>query len=478
MRQFGGLPECRHLDYYATGNRRRYRTPANSIRSRRLSIPGAAHPVRNATGTAEGAASICGARGPLAGYRVLEMGSTVAGPFCGRLLADFGAEVIKIESAEGDPVRTMGKRFAGKSLYASSIFRNKSLISVDLHKPEGRDVVRELVAQCDAMVENFRPGTLERWGLGYAQLSAINPKLVMVRISGFGQTGPYSQRAGYGVISEAVSGMRHITGDPDRPPARAAVSLTDYITGLYAAFGAVVALLACEKTGQGQYIDAALYECAFSFMEPWIPAYEKLGHVASRTGSRLPESTPNNLYPTAGGGFIHITAMGDAVFRRLAIAIDRPELAADARFATAIARSENHEAIDELIAEWTLNLELDDLERILERHNVPATRIFTMADIFRDPHYKQRQAIVAAPDDDLGSVAMAAVVPRLSATPGRVVHAGHRLGQDTRQVLSTLLHYSDERLAALRSAGVIVCDSTEADGAQDTSHAPTATSGA
>jgi len=399
-----------------------------------------------------------GAVGPLAGYRVLELGSTVAGPFCGRLLADFGAEVIKVEPAEGDPVRTMGKQFAGKSLYASSIFRNKSLICVDLRKPEGRDIVRQLASQCDAVIENFRPGTLEKWGLGYEDLRAINPKLVMVRISGFGQNGPYSQRAGYGVISEAVSGLRHITGDPDRPPARIAVSMTDYLTGLYAAFGTVMALLAREKAGAGQYIDAALYECAFSFMEPWIPAYEKLGHVATRTGSRLPDSTPNNLYPTADGGFIHITAMGDAVFRRLATAMGAPEITADPLFQSAIARSRNHEAIDARIAEWTATLELADLERVLETHNVPATRIFTMADIFRDPHYRERNSIVAAPDDDLGTVAMAAVVPRLSATPGAVKHAGHRIGQDTREVLSRLLHYSDAQLRAFEDAGVIVCE--------------------
>lgn len=399
-----------------------------------------------------------GARGPLAGYRVLEMGSTVAGPFCGRLLADFGAEVIKIEAPGGDPVRTMGKRFAGKSLYASSIFRNKRVVALDLRKPDGQQIARELVAKCDAVIENFRPGALEKWGLGYETLRAINPSLVMVRISGFGQTGPYSDRTGYGIISEAVSGLRHVTGDPDRPPARAAVSMTDYITGLYSAFGAVMALLAREKTGQGQYIDSALYECAFSFMEPWIPAYEKLGHVATRTGARLPESTPNNLYPTAGGGFIHITAMGDAVFRRLATAMGHPELTSDSRFATAVARSENHEALDALIAQWTLTLELPDVERALEEHNVPAARIFTMADIFRDPHYRARGAIVAAPDEDLGSVAMAAVVPRLSATPGRVVHSGHRIGQDTRQVLTGLLHYSDARVDALQAAGVVECD--------------------
>ena len=394
---------------------------------------------------------------PLAGYRVLELGSTVAGPFCGRLLADFGAEVIKVEAPEGDPVRTMGKQYRGKSLYAASIFRNKSLIAVDLRKDEGRDVVRDLASRCDAIIENFRPGGLEKWGLGYETLSKANPKLVMVRISGFGQSGPYSQRAGYGVIGEAVSGLRHITGDPDRPPARVAVSMTDYITGLYAAFGAVMALLACKKTGRGQCIDAALYECAFSFMEPWIPAYEKLRHVATRTGSRLPESTPNNLYPTADGDNIHVTAMSDAIFRRLAQAMDEPALASDPRFATAIARSRNHEALDEAIANWTSSLPLETVERALERHDVPATRIFTMADIFGDPHYRARGSIVEAPDDDLGSVAMAAVVPRLTATPGGVRHAGHRVGQDTRRILASVLDYPQTRIDALEAHGAIAC---------------------
>ena len=392
---------------------------------------------------------------PLAGYRVLEMGSTVAGPFCGRLLADFGAEVIKIETPEGDPVRTMGKRFHGKSLYAASIFRNKSLISIDLRTEEGQRLVGELAAKCDVVVENFRPGGLEKWGLGYADLSARNPGLVMARISGFGQDGPYSQRAGYGVIGEAVSGLRHLTGDPDRPPARVAVSMTDYITGLYTAFGVALALLARTRTGRGQVIDAALYECAFSFMEPWIPAFEKLGHVANRCGSRLPESTPNNLYATGDGEFIHITAMGDTVFRRLVEVMAQPELITDARFATATARSTHHEALDDLIARWTGRHTLADLERQLAAVGVPATRIFTIADIFGDPHYRARGSIAAAPDDDLGTVAMANVVPRLSATPGAVRHAGHRVGQDTRQVLRDLLGLADAQIEALAQRGVI-----------------------
>ena len=396
--------------------------------------------------------------GPLAGYRVLEMGSTVAGPFCGRLLADFGAEVIKVEPAEGDAVRTMGKRFHGKSLYAASIFRNKSLVSLDLRKPEGQALARAIAAKCDVVVENFRPGGLERWGLGYADLSRDNPGLVMVRISGFGQTGPYSDRAGYGVIGEAVSGLRHITGDPDRPPSRVAVSITDYITGLYGAFGVVMALLSRTKTGRGQYIDSELYECAFSFMEPHIPAFEKLGLVANRAGSRLPDSTPNNLYVSRDGQFIHITAMGDAVFKRLVGCMGAPGLATDARFANAVERSKNHEDIDDLIGRWTAKHDLAELESSLHEAGVPATRIFTMADIFGDPHYAARGAIARPPDDDLGEVAMAAPVPRLSSTPGAIRHAGRRVGQDTRRVLTELLGLPAQEIERLEREAVIACD--------------------
>src|SRR3989304_3814189 len=292
--------------------------------------------------------------GPLAGYRVLELGSTVAGPFCGRLFADFGAEVIKVEGADGDPVRSMGKRYRDKSLWAASIFRNKALISVDLRKPQGQDLVRKIAAKCDFLIENFRPGALEAWGLGYDELARINPGLIMIRISGYGQTGPYRERPGYGVICEAVSGLRHMTGDPDRPPGRIATSTTDYITALYAAFGAMLALEARHKTGTGQIIDAALYEGAFSFMEPHVPAFEKLGTVAMRAGSRLPGSAPNNLYPTRDNQYIHITAVSDAVFRRIADVIGAPALADDARFRTALARVENEDEIAASITPVTL----------------------------------------------------------------------------------------------------------------------------
>lgn len=394
-------------------------------------------------------------QGPLAGYRVLEIGSTVAGPFCGRMLADFGAEVIKIEPAEGDPVRTMGKQVDGHSLYAASIFRNKRLVSIDLRREEGRALIRDLAVHCDVMVENFKPGTLEKWGLGWEELSKINPRLVMVRISGFGQTGPYSQRPGYGVVCEAVSGLRHLTGDPDRAPSRVGVSMTDYIAGLHGAYGAVMALMSREKTGRGQVIDAALYESAFNFMEVWVGAYQKTGFVPNRTGARLIGSTPNNLYPTADGSYIHITAMADSLFRRLVGAMGRPELAQDPRFAAHIARNENHEALDALIGEWTVQHPLASLEAILEKVSVPATRIFTVADIFADPHYKARQSIIEAPDQHLGSVAMPAVVPRLSETPGAVRHAGRDVGQDSRAVLREVLGMADERIDALTREGIV-----------------------
>jgi crotonobetainyl-CoA:carnitine CoA-transferase CaiB-like acyl-CoA transferase len=387
----------------------------------------------------------------------LEVGSTVAGPFCGRMLADFGAEVIKIEPPEGDPVRTMGAHSDGHSLYAASILRNKKLICVDLHRPEGQDLVRDLARKCDVVVENFKPGTLESWGLGWADLSRADPRLVMVRISGFGQDGPYAKRPGYGVICEAVSGLRHLTGDPDRAPSRVGVSMTDYIAGLHGAFGAVMALMAREHTGQGQLVDTALYEAAFNFMEPWVPAYDKLGFVAGRTGSRLEGSTPNNLYPTGDGSFIHITAMANNLFRRLATAMGQPELADDPRFAEAAGRNRNHAELDGIIGWWTQAHSLDHLEAVLRDAVVPATRIFTIADIFRDPHYRARKAIIDVPDQHLGSVAMAAVVPRLSATPGDVRHSGHDIGQDTREVFAGILGFDDARIGALAQDGVIVC---------------------
>jgi crotonobetainyl-CoA:carnitine CoA-transferase CaiB-like acyl-CoA transferase len=352
-------------------------------------------------------------------------------------------------------VRTMGKSVDGHSLYAASIFRNKRLVSIDLRREEGRALIKELAAKVDVLVENFKPGTLEKWGLGWDELSKINPGLVMVRISGFGQDGPYSERPGYGVVCEAVSGLRHLTGDPDRAPSRVGVSMTDYIAGLHGAYGAVMALMARAKTGRGQVIDAALYESAFNFMEVWIGAYQKTGFVPDRTGSRLIGSTPNNLYPTSDGSYIHITAMADSLFRRLCGAMGQPALADDPRFTLHAARNENHEVLDDIISDWTQQHTLADLEARMEAVSVPATRIFTVADIFADPHYKARQSIVEAPDQHLGTVAMPAVVPRLSDTPGAIRHAGRDIGQDSRAVLREVLGLEDARIDALTKEGIV-----------------------
>lgn len=397
------------------------------------------------------------AHGPLAGYRVLELGSTVAGPFCGRLFADFGAEVIKVEPLEGDGIRAAGRHHRGKSLYAASILRNKNLVALDLRTPEGQAITRKLAAKCDVVIENFRPGGLEKWGLGYADLAAIRPDIVMVRISGFGQTGPYSKRPGYGVIAEAASGLRHLTGDPDRPPARVSIALTDYITGLYAALGAVMALNHRERTGHGQCIDAALAECAFSLLEPHVPAFDKLGIVANRTGSGLAGSAPNNLYRTKDGSYIHIQAAQNPVFKRFAQAIGRPELLEDKRFVTALARGKHPDDIDAIVMAWTESNTIADIERILAEADVPAARINTVADIFADPQFKTRDMIVETPDDELGTVKLTGCVPKLSLTPGRIKRSGGGVGRDTRDVLARLAGLTQEEIAQLARDKVILC---------------------
>ena len=398
------------------------------------------------------------AQGPLAGYRVLELGSTVAGPFCGRLFADFGAEVIKIEPLEGDAIRGAGRHYQGKSLYAASILRNKQLVALDLRTARGQGIARKLAAKCDIVIENFRPGGLEKWGLGYADLAAVRPDIIMVRISGFGQTGPYSQRPGYGVIAEAASGLRHLTGDPDRPPARVAIALTDYITGLYAAFGAMMALNYRERTGCGQYVDAALAECAFSLLEPHVPAFDKLGIVANRTGSGLAGSAPNNLYPTQDATYIHIQAAQNPVFKRFAHAIGMPQLLADARFADALARGKHAADIDAVVTAWTGSHQAADVERILAAAEVPAARINTVADIFQDAQFRVRDMVVETPDDELGTVKLAGCVPKMSLTPGGISRSGGSIGRDTRRVLGELAGVAPDELEQLARDRVILCD--------------------
>ncbi|GAA5235474.1 CoA transferase [Verticiella sediminum] len=397
-----------------------------------------------------------GGTGPLAGYRVLELCSTIAGPACTRLLADFGAEVIKIEPPEGDPVRNMGSHDGDVSLYGLTILRNKRLVSIDLRTDEGRALVRELAAGCDVVVENFRPGTLERMGLDYGQLAARNPGLVMVRISGYGQTGPYATRPGYGVTCEAVGGVRHMTGDPDRPPARVALAVTDEHTAVYAAFGAMMALLHRERTGQGQVVDAALYEAAFSMMEPHVPAFARLGKVPGRVGPNLPSTAPNSLYPTSDGEYVLIAANNDAIFQRLAAAMGDAGLAQDPRYATQRARAARVAELNARVGDWTRTRTAAEIETQLLDAGVPVARIYTIADIFADPHYRARDMLLSLPHETLGDVTVAGVVPKLSATPGGVRHLGGAVGADTRAVLREMLRLTEDELDRLQDQGVIV----------------------
>lgn len=393
--------------------------------------------------------------GPLSGLKVIELGSTVAGPFCARLMADFGADVVKVEQAEGDAVRSMGRQREGRSLYAASILRGKRLASINLRTDEGRALVRRLCQSADIVIENFKPGALERWGLGYEQLSEHNPGLVLVRISGFGQDGPYSDRGGYGVVCEAVSGLRELTGEPDQPSTRMATSLTDYIAGVYGAFGAMMAINERHRTGRGQVVDTALYEGAYSFMEPHIPAFQQLGVVARRAGARLPGNTPNSLYVTRDGKDLVMAAASDAVFRKLAGAMDEPQLADDPRFATALARVENADACEAAVAQWVAGNDLATVVGRLREAGVPAAPVNTVADIFADPHFAARDMLVPVPDPQLGEVTVTGIVPKLSRTPGAVRWAGRAVGEDTQDVLAEDLGLSEAQIEALEREEVV-----------------------
>lgn len=397
------------------------------------------------------------ATGPLAGIKVIEICSTIAGPACARLLADFGADVIKIEPPDGDPVRQMGQHVGDVSLYAASILRNKRSIALDLKTGQGRTIAAALIDHADILVENNRPGVMERLGLDYEAISARNPGIVMVRISGYGQTGPYSERPGYGAICEAVGGVRHMTGDPDRPPARVALATTDYLSSVYAAFGALAAIHARASTGRGQVVDVALYETAFTQMEPVVPAFEKLGSIPKREGPNLPSMAPNSLYPTRDGGWVLIAANSNPTWKRLVGLMEQPELLADPRFATIQQRGrpENMAAIDAIVAQWTRKFDAEPLEALLRRGEVPASRVYTIADIYADPHFKAREMLQTVPHPVLGHTTQAGVVPRLSSTPGRIHRTGPDLGADGQEVLEHELGLDASQIDALVSAGAV-----------------------
>ncbi len=394
---------------------------------------------------------------PLADLRVLELGQLLAGPFCGQLLGDFGADVVKLEDpGRGDPMRQWGREKPhGQSLWWPVVARNKRSVTCNLRTEEGQDLVRRLVAHSDVLLENFRPGTLERWGLSPEELWEVNPRLVVTRVTGFGQTGPYAPRPGYGSIGEAMGGLRYVIGDPDRPPARAGISIGDALAATFAALGTLVALRHRERTGRGQVVDSAIYEAVLAMMESLIPEYAVAGYQRERTGSILPNVAPSNAYPTADGRMVLIAANQDTVFARLAEVMGRPALAEDERYATHGARGRHQEELDGLIATWTATIDADELLERLHDGAVPAGRVFRAADLLSDPHVAAREAIVRVAHPEFDEVPMQNVVPRLSATPGAVRSVGPELGEHTADVLTGLLDLSHDDVARLREAGVV-----------------------
>jgi crotonobetainyl-CoA:carnitine CoA-transferase CaiB-like acyl-CoA transferase len=400
--------------------------------------------------------------GPLRGHRVVELCSTIAGPVCARLLADFGADVVKIEAPEGDPGRNFGAQIDGVSLYGTSMYRNKQCIVLDLKNSEGRDIALKLLDKADVLVENFRPGVLDRLGLGEEVLRGRNPRLVIVRISGYGQTGPYSELPGYGAICEAVAGVRHLTGDPDRPPARCALPTTDYLTAVYAAFGTLMALYERTMSGKGQSIDVALYETAFSQMEEAVTSYPRTGIVPTRQGPRLMNTAPNSLYPTSDDHYVLIGANNDPIYRRLAAVMGHPEWGTDPRYATQRARGERVDEVDGLVSDWTSTHTAAEVERMLIEAGVPVSRVNTIADIFEDQHYRAREMLLRIPHPRLGELTVPGIVPKMSRTPGAVVKAGSTIGEDTRDVLMNDLGFSAAEVDRLAAAGAVGCGAAPA----------------
>ncbi|MDY1034301.1 CaiB/BaiF CoA-transferase family protein [Stenotrophomonas sp. CFBP8980] len=378
--------------------------------------------------------------GPLHGIRVVEFGTLIAAPFAARLFAEFGAEVIKIESPEGgDPLRKWRKLHGDTSLWWSLQARNKKSVALDLKSAEGAEAARQLAASADVVIENFRPGGLEKLGLGWDVLSALNPDLVMVRISGYGQDGPYRDRPGFGAIGEAMGGIRYTTGDPSTPPARVGISLGDSLASLHGVMGALMALLRV-KTGQGggQVVDVSLVESVFNLMESLVPEHAMFGTVRERTGGALPGISPSNTYPTSDGSFVVIAGNSDPIFRRLMRAIDRNDLADDAALATNPGRVLRNAELDAAITHWTSGLHIDAVLAALDAADVPAGRIYSAADIVADPHYRARGMLLETTLPDGQPITLPGIVPKLSATPGRMHWTGPALGEHTDQVLATL----------------------------------------
>lgn len=395
--------------------------------------------------------------GPLKDLRLIEMGTLLAGPFCGQLMADFGAEVIKVEPPnQGDPMRVWGREKAhGQSLWWPVVARNKKSVTLNLREKEGQDIARDLISKSDFLLENFRPGTMERWNLGYEELAKINPGLIMIRVSGFGQTGPYSSRAGFGAVGESMGGLRYVCGDPSTPPSRMGISIGDSLAATFACIGALTALHHREKTGEGQVVDSAIYEAVLNMMESLVTEYDKAGYIRERTGAVLPNVAPSNVYPTKDDGLILIAANQDTVFRRLATAMGRPEMAEDERYSTHGARGAVQQELDAIISEWTRTKKVAELEQLMDEHGIPSGKIYTAPDMLEDAHFKAREAIITTMHPTFGELKMQNVAPKLSKTPGNIRRPGPELGQHNDEVYGEILAMTAEQMAELKARGII-----------------------
>jgi formyl-CoA transferase len=392
--------------------------------------------------------------GALHNIRVVELGQLLAGPFCGQLLGDMGADVIKVEPPiTGDPMREWGQ--GDEKVSWEVIARNKRSVSANLRVPAGQALVRRLIASADIVIENFKPGTMEKWGLGPDRLLADQPGLIIARMSGYGQTGPYADRAGFGGIGEAMGGWRYIVGEPDRPPSRMGVSIGDTLTATYGCMGVLAALHVRGQTGQGQVIDAALYESVLQVMEGLVPEYDRMGLIRERSGSILKGIAPSNVYRCKDGEFM-IGANKDSLWRRLAVAMGQPQLGDDPRYATHIARGRNQDELDAMIDRWTRTLSVDEVEALMTEHSIPAGRVYRAPDMIADPHFQAREAIIDVETERFGPIKMQSVFPKLSATPGSVRRAApSRVGQHNAEIYGDLLGMSGAEIDALAAQGVI-----------------------
>ena len=396
--------------------------------------------------------------GPLDGIRVLDIATFVAAPFCGTIMAEFGAEVIKIEQpGEGDSLRRFGTMTeAGDTLVWLSEARNKKSVTLDLRKPEGADLFRQLVAKSDVVLENFRPGTMEKWGLGFEALSKINPRLIMLQVSAYGQTGPMSDKPGFARIAHAFSGLAYLAGEPGRPPVvPGSTSLADYMSGLFGAVGVLMALRHAERTGEGQSIDVALYESIFRVLDELAPAYDKFGYQRERMGPDTVNVVPHSHYETRDGSWVALACSNERMWERLCKAMGRPELAADPRYAGTRQRDAHRAEVNKIVADWARSLTIDDLLATCEAHEAPASKLLSIADIFENPQYAARENLRTIDDPRAGRIVVPAPLPRMSRTPSQLRTAGPELGSANTEILGELLGLGEADLAALKQNRVI-----------------------